>query len=246
MPAWNDLIEKYDLSELRGGGDLVVKAGDIAVARTGDLMLGDEEYSALFRCVNMLRYSWPALAQAFALIQQASDADAVLDLEAAMPLSSDRSEFLKPERLASLRDAMERRTAKEASALVSAEGVLMTGSRLLLSLKQVMDCSEAAWTQAEPKIKGHSVGKLFEAAANHLRHCEEWRLSGQLQTRQRRSIEVLATLIDEPIVGDRHTFGSSRSIEILGAVAGLSLDEFAGMLLKFANNLTKIWRQRPR
>lgn len=238
MPGWDDLITRYGLTELKGGSDLVVIDGDIALARTGDLMLRDEEHSALFRFANALRYSWPALAHAFSLMQQASDRDAALEEKVA------KERFLSG--ASTYRDAMEEHSAKESSALVCAEGVLMTGSRLLLSLKLVLGCDAETWRETTPQIKGHSIGRLFEAAANHLRHCEEWRLSPQLNSRQRPSIEVLAALLDEPFTDDRHTFGSNRSVEILTAIAGLSLNEFVSMLSQYANNLTSAWRRHQK
>ena len=39
LPAYDDIVERYGLNILKTPGDLVVKDGDIAVTKTGDLML---------------------------------------------------------------------------------------------------------------------------------------------------------------------------------------------------------------
>lgn len=227
MPSWDDFLSDFKLTDLQGGGDLVLENGDISFARTGDLMLRDEGFSALFRFANSLRYSWPALSQAFSLMNQ---------VDGSFPeLNSGRGDF---------KDLIDTHCAQKISALVCAEGVLMTGSRLLLSLRQVLACDKNTWEEVGPKIKGHSIGRLLEAAANHIRHCEEWRLTQEPNKFQLPSIEVLANLLDKPVESGKKDLGSSKSIEILEAISGLSMVDFVSLLCGFANNLVIASRAR--
>ncbi len=50
-PAYDDVVECFDLDILKTPGDLVLKNGDLALTKSGDLMLKNADYSAMFRLV---------------------------------------------------------------------------------------------------------------------------------------------------------------------------------------------------
>lgn len=189
-------------------------------------MMKDEEYSVLFRFSSSFFYSWPALTHIFTLLSQSLGYKSIFDREVFN------------------RSANEEQLAMIESSRICAETIIFIASGLLTSLNKALGNDKNLWASVAPKIESYSIGRLFDAAANHLRHHEEWRLAEDLSQRQTISIEMLAKILNEPIQENRHSLGFNRAIEILDAISKFSLDEFAKYICQFANNLALEYRRK--
>jgi hypothetical protein len=56
-PSQEEIVTKFNLEILKSPADLVVRNGDIAMTKSGDLMLNDEHYSAMRRFVSTWRFN---------------------------------------------------------------------------------------------------------------------------------------------------------------------------------------------
>lgn len=56
---YDEVVEKFDLDILRTPGDLVIEDADLASTKSGDLLINDVCYSAMFRLVQSWRFSRP-------------------------------------------------------------------------------------------------------------------------------------------------------------------------------------------
>lgn len=54
-PSHAEIVTKFKLEILKSPGDLVLENGDIALTKSGDLMLNNEHYSAMRRFVSTWR-----------------------------------------------------------------------------------------------------------------------------------------------------------------------------------------------
>lgn len=65
VPSYKENVSKFSLYVLKSPGYLVIRTGDIAVTRSGDLMLNNEHYSAMCRFVSAWRFNAPVLHSLF-------------------------------------------------------------------------------------------------------------------------------------------------------------------------------------
>jgi hypothetical protein len=56
-PAYDDVVERFGIDILGTPGGLVLKGGDIALTKRGELMLNHADYSAMLRLVQGWRYN---------------------------------------------------------------------------------------------------------------------------------------------------------------------------------------------
>ena len=50
-PPYAEVLDRYGIDILRATGDWVIKDGDLALTKSGDLMLKNTEFSAMHRLV---------------------------------------------------------------------------------------------------------------------------------------------------------------------------------------------------
>jgi hypothetical protein len=62
---YDEVVDHYCIDILKSPGDLVIKDGDLALTKSGDLMLRNAEYSAMFRLVQGWRFNTPTLQTLF-------------------------------------------------------------------------------------------------------------------------------------------------------------------------------------
>jgi hypothetical protein len=72
-PPFEEVVNRYSVELLQSPGDWVVKDGDLAMTKSGDLMLNNAEYSAMFRLVQGWRFNTPTLKVLFERVFSVKD-----------------------------------------------------------------------------------------------------------------------------------------------------------------------------
>ena len=103
---YDEVVDRYCIDILKPPGDLLIKDGDIALTKSGDLMLKNAEYSAMFRLLQGWRFNAPTLQtlfeQVFATRRRRKELDdelnrvfvgRVFDPKAAAPFLPDPDSF---------------------------------------------------------------------------------------------------------------------------------------------------------
>ena len=246
--TYDEVIALYDITILQSPGDLVIKNGDFALTKSGDLMVNDAKYSAMFRLVQRWRFNAPTLELLFSQVvatkkrrKELDDSlnevfsEHVLDLTDANPFTPD------PRRIESYHELNDEIAANEIGAAAYAGAVVVVLSGLLQSFKDDMDATKDDWDKSAPLIGGCSVGAILVAAANNFRHNDEWAKTRPPKPQQLASIRVLAAAFEEPIAPDGadHRFSRDICVETLELLGGGSFDRMARGLFAFANNMIK-------
>ena len=198
LPAYAEVIERYDLDILKVPGDLVAKDGNIAITKYGDLMQNNAEYSAMSRLVQGWRFGAPTLQTLFEM--------AFTTMRLWKDLDESRNHAFTSRRFDAYHELNDEIGANELASAAYAGVVIPMLNRLLLAFKDDMHSTRDDWEKSPPLIEGHSVGSLLEASANNFRHNDEWaktRPSDETYTRQRQSRNVLAAAHQEPDGSDR-------------------------------------------
>jgi hypothetical protein len=180
-PAYDEVVERYALEILKSPGDLVIKDGDLALTKSGDLMLKNAEYSAMFRLVQGWRFNAPTLQALFDLVfttkRRRKDlddslngvfADRRFDPKAANPFMPDQSSL---DRYHELNDEI---GANELASVAYAGAVVLVLSGLLQSFKDDIDATRNDWEKSTPLFEGFSIVSILAASANNFRHNDEW------------------------------------------------------------------------
>jgi hypothetical protein len=228
-------LDRFGLEELRRGGDLQVKDGDLAVTADGDLQFGDTKFNGLFRFVERWRINQPTLDELFESMlvtsQRLQDVLQARKQGIGPSLSRDAAAF--HEETESIGDY-------ESGSSVFAGAILVVLNNLLQRLKKDLGAPEHRWKSAEPKIGGYSIGAVFSAAAANFRHYDEWARTRSINPTQSVSIEVLCAILARPVV--TNGFAAIRTNvcrEVLMTVSGGSVDRLHEVTFDYAKALSK-------
>jgi hypothetical protein len=244
-PSQEEIVTKFNLEILKSPADLVVRNGDIAMTKSGDLMLNDEHYSAMRRFVSTWRFNAPMLKSLFDLTMAVSlrskDLKRSLDQVADHHLGSNHKPFPPGSTAFSRRLALNEEIAANMLGSDSCAGaILLNLTGFLQALRDDINTARLDWEGTAPLIHGHSVGAVLAAASNYFRHWDEWRKTSPPTTRQATSIDVLNAVLDSA--------GLKQSTQRLLGVEGIctknldvlsegDFDKLSERVFAFANGL---------
>lgn len=158
----------------------MLKNGDLALTKSGDLMLNNAEYSATLRLVQRWRFNAPTLKmlfeRVFSVQNRKRELDARLNVVFANHVFDTKASDLLPpsesiEQYHALNDEI---AANEIGASACAGAIVLVLSGLLQSFKDDMDATKDDWNKSPPIVQGCSVGMILAASANNFRHLDEW------------------------------------------------------------------------
>jgi hypothetical protein len=249
VPGYDEIVARNTIEILQKSGDLVVRNGDIALTRWGDFMLIDEDYSAFFKLVQTWRYNFPTLRVLFE--SSVDRAQHRKELEMGLEELFAQAAQKSPHPLFGLDyDAYHRTNdamgAAEVARGVYAGTVAVVLSNMLQSFRTNIVATQDEWKKSAPLYDGCSVGQILEASANNVRHAEEWQATRPPDKRQLSSIQVLATVLGEPLDpadGSRHRLAREVSPETLQLLSGGDLMQLEAVVFQFAQNMLQ-QRQR--
>ncbi|VVE54271.1 hypothetical protein [Pandoraea anhela] len=243
VPAYDEVVERNEITLLMTPGDLAVVNGDLALTRRGDLMMTSPDYHAFFRLVNWWRFNVPVLSAMFDFVFPVVDGALRLDheLEAQFKVTGAKS----PHPVTSFDYEAHHRISDERGAVEVARGVyagaiVVAVSNTLQSFRTDIGGNQCEWDAASPRFEGCSFGQVIVASANNVRHADEWQITRPPTARQLQSMHVLAAVLNEPlnpIDGSRHRFGREVSPETLQAICGSKIERLEESFFAFAKDL---------
>lgn len=246
VPGYDEIVDRFSLDVLQQPGDLVLVDGDLALTRSGDLMLNSVEYSALFRVAQEWRYNTPTMHYLFDTAfnmqhrkQEIENAiNCVFDQKYDPRISSLSPD---PASVAKYHELNDEKDALKISALACSSTIVMILSRTLLAMQDDMQATKDQWETSGNLIHGHSVGTILWAAANNFRHNDEWFKTRPPTPQQLKSIKVLADALQEPIAenGEGHRLYRDICHEILELLSNGDFNKLAMFVLGFANAFAK-------
>lgn len=244
-PSHEEIVTKFNLEILKSPGDLVLRNGDIAMTKSGDLMLNNEHYSAMRRFVSAWRFNAPMLKSLFDLTMVVSSRseDLKRSLNQGVDYRSDPSQKSFPPGST----AFERRFALNeeiAANMLGSEScagaILLNLTSLLQALRDDINAPRLDWEGTTPLIHGHSVGVILVASSNYFRHWDEWRKTSPPTTRQATSMVVLNAVLDSAGLKQRnHRLMGVEGIctKILDVLSDGDFERFSERVFAFANGL---------
>lgn len=244
-PRFDEVVDKFNLKILKQPADLAIKDGDLALTKSGDLMLNDAPYSALFRLVQRWRFNAPTLLMLFNSImtsrrrQQELNENLSQVFSGTSFLGSANSPTTRAEQSKRFNEIHDELGASALGAEACAAAAVLVLNSLLLGVKEDLDISQRTWERTGPLIGGVSVGAIFSASANNFRHRDEWRASRLPNTRQLSSIKVLASALGETIAPDGagHKLSRDVSLEILERLSNGNWETLNCLFFEFSHNL---------
>ena len=242
VPPYDHLIARNSISALESSGDLTLRNGDIALTRWGDLMFNNADYSAFVRLVQTWRYNFPAMSATYRSMQRTFDEEAsaehTLNSLGGKPWGPALGPLggLDPD---GYHAASDRIAAARASRGVYSATIVLFLSRLLATFRADISANMAEWCGSGSLIAGCSFGQIVEAAANNVRHADEWLTASPPTSQQLKSVNVLAAVLGIPLPtnGSIRKFAADVSSPLLRLLSQdfLQLErcmfDFAGSLL---------------
>ncbi len=241
---YDEVVEKFDLDILRTPGDLVIEDADLASTKSGDLLINDVCYSAMFRLVQSWRFSEPMLQSLFELATSARAQRIELEqrLNGVFSGDYDPSSFRpSDESVVEFHELNDAIAASDLGAASCAAAIILILNGMMQALKDDMDTQNASWESTPPLFGGQSVGAILVAASNYFRHSDEWIKTQPPSTRQARSTAVLWAALGGANAGDdaNHPFNSEDAcVQTLAVLSDQSFDQLNLIFFTFARNLT--------
>lgn len=242
-PTYDEVLEIYRLDLLKGGADLsLTSTGDIALTKDGDLKLGDSAHNALFRLVQGWRYNAPHLRYLFDLIAAMKTRQAALEakLEHAAAVMSANFE---PNAIAAFHQVDDEQGAAGHGASTYAGCVILLLSGALLRFKDDADAMAEEWNTSAPLFNGCSFGQVIVAAANGVRHDDEWAKTRPATPQQKASQIILNKAFDGSVIKPRMVTG--LAVEAIGLLSSEgSFEKLSENMFAFAHNVAMRRRKR--
>lgn len=234
---YDEVIDRYRITVLEQPGDLVLKDGELAVTKSGDLMVNSPGYSALYRLVQWWRHSLPMLTVLFNQFCESRARKRPLEAEAERALGKWTPGQPLVRDFSAYHEAIEIQEANELTEEVSAGSLLLALSRMVQSFRDdlSLDPRDALWRQSGPLHNGVSVGEAVVAAANNFRHAEEWARARTPTAQQGTSHGALVAMTQIDATTARGVFWP-RVLELL---AGEDLDQLGRAVFGFANDVVQ-------
>ncbi len=248
VPDYDSFINKHQLQALMEPGDLSPTDGDFALTKDGDLKIGDDLYSGLFRFVQAWRYHCPHIRQLFELAQDMTShrpalenqlEQALLEAHEKFSSSPDREHFDKYHELNDQIDA------DEFGHKIYASCIILLIDANLRRLKDDIEARDSVWAACKPDFNCVSLGDLVKASANSFRHADEWAKSPVPTPRQKTS----QTLLNRAM---RNTLDDwqERIVDCSAVLRNLSdgwrFEALEAAVIGFANNLVERVRESGR
>lgn len=245
-PSEQEIVTKFNLEILKSPGDLVVRNGDIALTKSGDLMLNNEHYSAMRRFVSAWRFNAPMLKSLFdltmAVKSRSEDLKRSLDQVVENHPDSNAQSFPSGSTAFSRQLALNEEIAANMLGSESCAGaILLNLTGFLLALKDDIGTTRMDWEGTAPLIHGHSIGAIFVAASNYFRHWDEWRKTSPPTARQAASMDVLNSVLDRAgLKQSNHRLMGVEGVctKILGVLSDGDFEIFSEKVFAFANGMT--------
>lgn len=249
VPQYDAVVERNAITVLLTPGDLTIRDGDIAMTRWGDLMLNDETYSALVRFVQFWRYNYPTLRTLFDIVilshEEEERATAELNGLGSVQWEPGHGPLGNLD-VTAFHALNERIGAIAESRGIYAGTVMLVVGRALATLRGDLGAKMDDWREAGPKLNGRSMGELFDASGNNVRHADEWRVASPPDARQMKSVRILADVLQRPVPDGAsiRSFAGDVSVDVMDVLAGRDFMRLEEQVFAFANDLVARIRAR--
>ena len=248
--AYGEVVDRFGLDILKESGDFVLKDGDLALTKTGDIMLKNPQYHALWKLVEGWRHQAPTLQPLFDSVFSLKEQRKQLDERRNHVFENHRFDinapntFLMDERsIDKYHELNDQIFASEEAVEIYAGAVVLVINGLLLALKYEIDATRDDWEKSAPLIQGCSVGSIVAASANNFRHSDEWARPRSVKERKRQlpSIRVLSSAFQEAPTehGAYPRFSRNVCPDVLELLSDGSFDELGSRMFTFAHNMAK-------
>lgn len=234
-PRYADVIAAYEL-DVRGGDLQLTPQGDIAVTADGDLKWGDDRINAMHRLVQRWCFNVPTLAGLFKLVTHAHTTRQQLNDEMNLiaPIV-----FQNTQNIQRFHDINNEVGASTFGGAACAGAIMVVLHNLLMRYKADLNATKEKWEICTPQIEGRSLGSIVAAGAANFRHHDEWARCNPPNEQQLRSIEVIATVLKQPIApnGKGHPFRGNVCPEILSVLSDGDIEVLSRRFFAFAKDL---------
>lgn len=243
VPDYGDVIDRNNIEALLVPSDLAIVDGDLAVTRRGDLMLNSEEYSAFFSLVNWWRFNYPVLSVLFhSVFPPAEDEVNSRSLIEGGLLGGENqgSHANWSATVENFHRMNDTAGAQKVAKGLYAGTIVVALSNALQVFRHDIRAGKAAWDQSRPQFDGVSLGQVVVAAANNVRHADEWQITRPPTPQQLQSIIVLAAALREkldPPDGARHKLHREVSPEILSLLSDGNFQKLEERIFAFAKSM---------
>ncbi|MBT2246315.1 hypothetical protein JQK15_22675 [Sphingobium sp. BHU LFT2] len=188
-------------------------------------MLNSADYSAFHRLVQTWRYNFPTMSTVFeAMLQTIADessAEADLDSMGGMPWTSVRGlrQDLDADRY---HETLDRMNVVKVGRGIYAGMITLFLSRILGTFRADISATQDEWRSTGALLQGCSFGQIIEAAANNVRHADEWLVTSSASTQQLKSVRVITAVLQQPMPMDGSIRGFAHDVspDILDLLSG--------------------------
>ena len=248
VPDYEWIINTYQIRTLMKPGDLSVVNGDFALTKDGDLKLGDDFYSGLFRFVQAWRFHYPHLRQLFSLAQEIASRRATLEEQCEKALLEAQNKFSASpgnERFDKYHELNDQIDASEIGHKIYSSCLILLIDATLRRLKDDVGAKQSAWANCKPDFNGIPLGELVKASANSFRHADEWAKSAVPTLKQKPSQTALNMAMRNTL--DDWQQGTNDCSIVLSALSdGWRFEALEAAVIGFANDLVEQVRDPKR